>query len=108
MASAALSQLATLLDALQSRVAVLEKGAGVTPPAASAGAGGGAVDDEPVASTREFDALVAAYGDELASVGAALGGDVAKIVRARGGEEEEQGGEGAARHSVTRGANAPA
>ena len=84
MASAALSQLTSLLDALQSRVAVLEKGAGVTPPAAAAG-GTSAVDDEPSSSTREFDELVKAYGEELAKVSAAIGGDVTKLVR--GGAE---------------------
>lgn len=85
----ALAQLSTLLDSLQSRVAELEKRAGVPAGSASVsaaavgGAGAGAAasdDDEPTGTTREFDALVAKFGEELEKVSKDIGGDVAVIV----------------------------
>lgn len=87
--ASALAQLSNLLDSLQSRVAELEKRAGVpagSVSAASAAAGGAgaapaaADDDEPTATTREFDALVAKFGEELEKVSKDIGGDVAVIV----------------------------
>ena len=80
--SSAVAQLGSLLESLSSRVAELEKRAGVpVAAAASTGSASSAVDDEPTSLTREFDALVAKFGDELAKVSTSLGPEIAVLVR---------------------------
>lgn len=91
--SAAVSQLGALLDALQNRVAELEKRAGLpvgaSAPAGAAAASSGSssssadVDQEPTGVTKEFDGLVAKFGTELENVGKTIGGDVDKLVSSR-------------------------
>lgn len=83
--ASAVAQLGSLLESLSARVNALEKAAGLPSGAsASGGASGGAgaaVDDEPTSTTREFDALVAKFGDEIAKTGATLGAEIGLLVR---------------------------
>jgi hypothetical protein len=82
--SAALSNLAALLDQLQARVTELEGKAGIATPAApptATKAAAGAIDDEAAQQTRDWDLLVAKYGEEIAKLGAEIGGDVTVLVR---------------------------
>lgn len=81
----AVASLAALLEPLQRRVAELESRAGVAAPAAG-GAGAApkkaaAFDDEPTATTREWDALIVKFGEPLAKVAATIGGDATALVR---------------------------
>jgi hypothetical protein len=93
--SGALAQLGSILDGLQARVAELERRAGVpvgaapsaaaaAPPAGGAGAAAAADDDELAPQVREFDELVANFGQAIERISADIGGDVAKLVSPRG------------------------
>lgn len=87
--SASVAELASFLEQLQARVSALEGKPGVVAsPARAASSGAVAAapaassggDDEPTAATREWDALIAKYGEPLAACGVEIGGDVAELV----------------------------